>query len=165
MNQPSIVDMVRESNRAETNSETPAELLYRARLEIAPQVFYLIGLSFDDWMSVLQQPELSSNREVPYMILRDAHEITLLLDEVDWRAMRHAASNARVEGEFRLLTFDLELSWNVTGFLAHVTKILADADITCGALSAFSRDHLLIKQSDLPQAMLALGKHIEAEQG
>lgn len=159
----SIVDMVRGKAQRAATHETPAELLNRAHLEIAPEVFYLIGLSFDDWMGILQQPNLSSNRQVPYMILRDAHEITLLLDEVDWRVMQPAAANARVEGEFRLMTFDLELDWNVVGFLAHVTKILADAGVSCGALSAFSRDHLLIKQADLPRAMLALGKHIEAE--
>ena len=39
-----------------------------------------------------------------FMLLSDEHEVTLLLDEDDWRTMRHAARDARVEGDFRLLT-------------------------------------------------------------
>lgn len=94
------------------------------------------------------------------MLLRDEHEVTLLLDEVDWRPMRHAVRDARVEGDFRLLTFDIELDWSVVGFLTRVTEILAGAGISCGALSAFSRDHLLIKQDELGNALRVLGEHV-----
>jgi len=94
------------------------------------------------------------------MLLKDAHEVTLLLDETDWRTMRHAVRDARVEGDFRLLTFDIELDWKVVGFLSLVTKILAAASISCGAISSFSRDHLLIKQDDLGRALRILGEHV-----
>ena len=68
--------------------------------------------------------------------------------------------DARIEGNFRLLTFDIELDWKTVGFLARVTQLLADADISAGALSAFSRDHLLIKQDDLGNALRVLGEHV-----
>jgi hypothetical protein len=74
--------------------------------------------------------------------------------------MRHAVRDARVEGDFRLLTFDIELDWDVVGFLARVTEILADAGISCGALSSFSRDHLLVKQDDLGRTLRVLGEHV-----
>ncbi|OLE50956.1 MAG: hypothetical protein AUG51_25595 [Acidobacteria bacterium 13_1_20CM_3_53_8] len=94
------------------------------------------------------------------MVFSDAHEVTLLLDEIDWRTIRHAARDAQVEGAFRLLTFDIVLGWDVVGFLARVTQILAEAGISVGALSAFSRDHLLIKQEDLGKALQVLGEHV-----
>lgn len=94
------------------------------------------------------------------MVLRDAHEVTLLLDETDWLTLRHAARDARVEGDFRLLTFDLVLDWDVVGFLARVTQILSEAGVSVGALSAFSRDHLLIKQDDLGKALRVLGEYV-----
>jgi len=134
--------------------------LRRARVEVAPDIFYLIGLRHEDWARLLENPELSPRGVAPFMLLKDAHEVTLLLDETDWRTMRHAARDARVEGDFRLLTFDIELDWSVVGFLAHVTKILADASISCGSLSAFSRDHLLIKQDDLGKALRVLGEYV-----
>ena len=136
------------------------ELLRRSRVEVAPAVFYLVGMRHEDWTRLLENPELSPRGSAPFMLLRDGHEVTLLLDETDWRTMRHAVRDARVEANFRLLTFDIELDWNVVGFLARVTGILADAGISCGALSAFSRDHLLVKQDDLGKALRVLGEHV-----
>jgi hypothetical protein len=137
-----------------------AELLSRTRVEVLPESYYLVSLRHEDWVRVLENPELSPRGDVPYMLLRDKHEVTLLLDEVDWRTMRYAARDAKVEGGFRLITLDIELGWDVIGFLALVTSILANANVSVGAFSAFSRDHLLIKQDDLAPALLALGKHV-----
>jgi hypothetical protein len=136
------------------------ELLSRARVEVAPATFYLVGLRHEDWARLLESPELSPRASAPFMFLKDEHEVTLLLDETDWRTMRHAVRDARIESGFRLLTFDIELDWKTVGFLARVTQILADAGISVGALSAFSRDHLLIKQDDLGTALRVLGEHV-----
>ena len=136
------------------------ELLRKARVEVSPSIFYLIGLRHEDWARLLENPELSPRGSAPFMLLRDDHEVTLLLDETDWRTMRHAARDARIESDFRLLTFDIELDWKTIGFLARVTEILAGAGISCGALSAFSRDHLLVKQDDLGNALRVLGNYV-----
>jgi hypothetical protein len=137
-----------------------AGLLRRARVEVAPATYYLVGLRHEDWARLLENPELSPRGSAPFMLLRDEHEVTLLLDETDWRTIRHAVRDASVEGDFRLLTFDVVLDWKVVGFLSHVTRILAEAGVSCGALSAFSRDHLLVKQDDLGKALRALGPHV-----
>jgi hypothetical protein len=136
------------------------ELLSRARVEVAPATFYLVGLRHEDWARLLENPELSPRASAPFMFLKDEHEVTLMLDETDWRTMRHAVREARIESGFRLLTFDIELDWKTVGFLARVTQILAQAGISVGALSAFSRDHLLIKQDDLGTALRVLGEHV-----
>jgi hypothetical protein len=136
------------------------DLLRRTRVEVAPATYFLIGLRHEDWQRLLENPELSPRGSAPYMLLRDEHEVTLLLDESDWQTMRHAARDARVEGGFRLITLDIELGWNTVGYLARVTEILAAANISTGALSAFSRDHLLIKQDDLGKALRVLGEHV-----
>lgn len=137
-----------------------AALLNRARVEVAPETFVLVGMLHADWARLLESPELSPRAESNFCLLRDPFEVTLLVEESDWRAMRHAAREARVEAGFRLVTLDVELGWDVVGFLAHVTRILADASIPVGALSAFSRDHLLIKQDDLGKALRVLGEHV-----
>jgi hypothetical protein len=146
--------------KTEESQESVEGLLRRAKVLVAPGTFFLVGLRHEDWARLLENPELSPRGSAPFMLLKDEHEVTLLLDEEDWRTMRHAARDARVEGDFRLLTFDVELAWNVVGFLALVTRILAEAGISCGALSAFSRDHLLVKQDDLAKALRALGPHV-----
>jgi hypothetical protein len=141
-------------------NETAAELLSRTKVEVASATFVLVGMRHEDWARLLEQPELSPRAAAPFMLLRDTYEVTLLLEEEDWRVMRHAVRDARVEGGWRLVTLDIELGWNVTGFLARVTEILASAGIPLGALTAFSRDHLLIKQDDLGTALRVLGEHV-----
>ena len=144
----------------ERQKESAAELLRRTKVEVAPATFVLVGMRHEDWSRLLEQPELSPRAGVPFMLLRDATEVTLLVEEEDWLVMRHALREARVEGGWRLLTLDIHLGWDVTGYLALVTAILAAASIPVGALSAFSRDHLLIKQDDLGRALGVLGEHV-----
>jgi hypothetical protein len=135
-------------------------LLRRAKVEVLPSTFVIVGLRHEDWARLLENPELSPRPEAPFMLLRDAHETTLLIEEADWLTMRHAVRDAKVETGFRLVTLDIELPWNVVGFLARVTEILAEANISVGALSAFSRDHLLIKQDSLGTALRVLGNYV-----
>lgn len=135
-------------------------MLRRTRVEVAPETYYVIGLRHADWARLLESPELSPRPDALFMVLRDAHEVTLVLDEMDWGTVRHAVRDARVEGGFRLVTLDVELPWSTVGYLALVTNILARANVSVGALSAFSRDHLLIKQEDLGTALRALGEHV-----
>lgn len=142
------------------SDQSPTDLLRRTRVEVAPETYFLVSLRKEDWDRVLENPELSPRGSSPYMLMLDRYEVSLLLAEDDWRTMRHAARDAKVEGGFRLLTLDIELGWNVVGFLSLVTAILAEVNVSVGAISAFTRDHLLIKQDDLPVVLRTLGKHV-----
>ncbi|HMS42885.1 MAG TPA: ACT domain-containing protein [Pyrinomonadaceae bacterium] len=137
------------------------ELLKKTRVEIAPETFTLVSLRHEDWMKLLENPELSPRMTAPFMIFKDKFETTLLLDEIDFETIRYAIRDAKTERNFRLLTFDIELDFTVVGFLAEVSRILAEAEISIVALSAFSRDHILIKQENLSKALKVLGKYVE----
>ncbi|HEY6119423.1 MAG TPA: ACT domain-containing protein [Pyrinomonadaceae bacterium] len=137
-----------------------SELLRETKIEVSPAMFVLVGMSHRDWSRLLEESALSPRAEASFMILRDKKEVTLLLEEDDWKRLRHVVHDARAESEFRLITLDIELPWTVVGFLAEVTSILARADIPLGACSAFSRDHLLIKQEYLGKALQVLGDHV-----
>lgn len=141
--------------------ESVLNLLRKTRVEISPDSYTLISLSHDDWRKLLENAELSPRMTAPFMIFSDKHEVTMLLDEVDFGTMRHAIRNAKTERGFRLLTFDIHLDFNVVGFLAEVSRILSEAGISIVALSAFSRDHLLIKQENLAKTLKVLGEHVE----
>ena len=142
------------------NPKSPAELLGQTKVVVAPETYHLVSLRHEDWRRLLENPELSPSGKTSFMVMRDEHEVTLLLNEDDWLVMRHAARNAKVESGFRFVTLDIELDWNVVGFLAHVTTILANENISVGAISAFSRDHLLIKQDDIGRALRVLSDHV-----
>ena len=142
------------------DNENILELLRQTRVEVAPETFTLVSVCREDWLKLLENPELSPRMTAPFMIFKDKFETTLLLDEIDFEKIRYAVLNAKVESGFRMLTFDIELDFNVVGFLAEVSRILAEANISIVALSAFARDHLLIKQSDLAKALKVLGEHV-----
>jgi hypothetical protein len=143
-----------------TAQKTTSNLLRETRVEVAPAIYALISVHPADWARLLASPELSPNADAPFMVFRDAREVTLLIEEGDWKRIRHALRDARVEREFRLLTLDLELPWDVVGYIARITEILAAAGIAVGVLSSFSRDHLLVKQDDLGNALRVLGEHV-----
>lgn len=113
------------------------ELLRNTRVEVAPETFFLVSLRYEEWLKLLESPELSPRGSAPFMLLRDAHEVSLLLDEIDYSTIRHAIRDAKIEGAFRLVTFNIELGWNITGYFALIAKILAEAEIPIGAISAF----------------------------
>lgn len=142
-------------------AKTGAELLRETRIEVAPGTLALMAVSHQDWTSLLQEPELSPRPDSIFLVLRDTHEITLLIEENGYQRLHKVVPKARVETGLRLVTLDIALDWSVVGYLALVTQILADEGISVGAVSAFSRDHLLIKQEDLGKALLVLGRHTE----
>ncbi len=139
----------------------PIELLKKTRVEVAPETYTLVSVRHEDWRKLLENPELSPRMTAPFMIFSDKWEVTFLLDNVDFQTIRHAVRDAKIEGGFRLLSFDIELDFSVVGFLAEIARILAEANISIVALSAFSRDHILIKQNDLAKTLKVLGEYVE----
>ncbi|HRH46291.1 MAG TPA: ACT domain-containing protein [Pyrinomonadaceae bacterium] len=137
------------------------ELLKQTRVEVSPETYFIISLQDKEWQKLLENPELSPRMTAPFMIFKDKWEITLVIDETDFQTCRHAIRDAKIEGGFRLLSFDKILDFNVVGFLAEVTRLLAEANISIFAISAFSRDHLLIKQDDLAKSLKVLGEVVE----
>ncbi|MCU0240396.1 MAG: hypothetical protein MUC29_13230, partial [Pyrinomonadaceae bacterium] len=94
------------------------ELLKKTRVEVAFETYFLVSLSQQNWRKLLENPELSPRMTSPFMILMDKYEVTLMIDETDYQTCRHAIRDAKVEGGFRLLTFDLVMDFTVVGFMA-----------------------------------------------
>ena len=64
------------------------------------------------------------------------------------------------EKGWKWVTFEAVLPFELVGFLALVSQVLAEAQVSIFALSAYSTDHLLIKKQQLPRALeqlVALG--------
>lgn len=140
---------------------SPRELLKVCTVRVAPSIYTLVSLSDTQWRELLSDPALSPRMTAPFMILKDEWEVTLLLDEADFRNVSEALGGAAVKGNFRLISFDIKLDFDVVGFLAEVAKILADSGIPILGLSSFSRDHLLVQQDQLARALVVLGEHVE----
>jgi hypothetical protein len=91
----------------------------------------------------------------------DVSEVSLVLKTEEWDDLKDNFHDYTEEGPYRLITFDIVLDLAIVGYLAVISRILADAGISIYALSTYLRDHVLIKESDAETAIEALKGLIE----
>lgn len=90
-------------------------------------------------------------------LIADKDEVTLVLP-----AGAAADFTRRLPGlvisstTYRLITFDAVLEPTLTGFMALISRALADAGIPILPLAAYSRDHILVPADHLEAALTAL---------
>ena len=103
-----------------------------------------------------------SKRVLPnsFAVIRDKNEITVVIDQ-----FKVSESDViEIERDWKIITFDMLLPFGLVGFLAKVSKALADENISIFAISAYSTDHILVKEKDISKAIKkleALGFHKE----
>ena len=81
-------------------------------------------------------------------LIADKDEITLILPADVWS---HVASrlpeHATLPDDYRLITFDLVLESDLVGFMALVSRLLAEAGVSILPVAAYSRDHILVSDN------------------
>ena len=97
-------------------------------------------------------------KEVPkfsdeiFAVIRDKNEITVTTKEgLELQPISE-------EKFFKLIIFDVALPFNLTGFLCHVSTLLASKNIPILAISAYSTDHIFVREEDLDSAIEVLKK-------
>ena len=78
----------------------------------------------------------------------DKNETTVIIEQSKY----NDEDVIEIEKDWKILTFDMVLPFGLVGFLAKVSKVLADEKITIFAVSAYSTDHILVKEKDLIRA-------------
>lgn len=78
----------------------------------------------------------------------DKNETTVIIDQ----SKVNDEDVIEIEKDWKILTFDMVLPFGLVGFLAKVSKILADEKISIFAISGYSTDHILVKENDLAKA-------------
>jgi hypothetical protein len=87
-----------------------------------------------------------------FAVVDDGKEVSAVIDQ-----SRFDESDAlEVERNWRLITFDAVLPFELIGFLAFVSSALAEAGVGVLVISAYSTDHLLVKERDLKKALVTL---------
>jgi len=78
----------------------------------------------------------------------DKNETTVIIEQSKY----NDEDVIEIEKDWKILTFDMVLPFGLVGFLAKVSKVLADEKIPIFAISAYSTDHILVKEKDLARA-------------
>jgi hypothetical protein len=86
----------------------------------------------------------------------DVSEVSLVVKEDEWSSLRNGFEKYQEEGPYRLITFDIVLDLSIVGFMAVVSRRLADVGVSIYALSTYLRDHILVKEGDCGKAVEAL---------
>lgn len=108
---------------------------------------YVWGESF----AIVKAKEVISGA---FAVIQDKNEITVVIEESKIGGNKSKIIEA--ENGYRIITFDMVLSFGLVGFLAKISQALAQENISIFAISAFSTDHILVKESDLPKAIKKL---------
>jgi hypothetical protein len=92
-------------------------------------------------------------KEVPkfsdeiFSITRDRNEITVVAKEgIDLQPISE-------EKFFKLITVDVTLPFDLTDFLSHVSALLARKNIPILTVSAYSTDHIFVREENLNGAV------------
>jgi hypothetical protein len=89
----------------------------------------------------------------------DKDEVSLVIPAEALDDFRERIPNYEVaDAAYRLITLDIELDLGLVGFMAVVSRALAEASVPIMALAAYSRDHLLVPAAQFSVAMEALTK-------
>jgi hypothetical protein len=97
---------------------------------------------------------VKSKRPLPdaFAIIRDKNEVTSVIDQTKV----NENDVIEIEKDWKILTFDMVLPFRIVGFLAKVFKVLADEKISIFAISAYSTDHIMVKEKNVKTAIKKL---------
>jgi hypothetical protein len=91
----------------------------------------------------------------------DKDEITMMIPTSSFESKFKAMSDKFPTYEqgniqYRIITFDVVLAPTLVGFMAVVTRALADANVSVLPFAAYSRDHVFVSEKDFDTAMQVL---------
>jgi hypothetical protein len=87
-------------------------------------------------------------------VIKDDRETTCIIDESKLGSQKFLG----FEGDWRMITFDMVLPLSLVGFIAAVSGALADAGVNLFTISAYTTDHVFVKDQKLETAVRALEK-------
>jgi len=127
-----------------------------------------LSVSDEDYLLVALRPEQRSllgehfsTLESFSSIILEADELTLAVSEKDWANLSSSLTAHGCQGPFKLVGFGLDLELETVGFLAEVTRVLAEERISILALSSYRRDYLLVKAAEAEHTVEVLGAFID----
>jgi hypothetical protein len=124
---------------------TPSDRGPQLRLAVLPGRLAVARLAASDPV-----PEWAAAESGLSSVVRTADELSVLTTE------GAVPAGARAERGYRALKVDGPLPFELTGILASIASPLARAGLSIFALSTYDTDYVLVKETDLAAAVLAL---------
>jgi hypothetical protein len=94
-----------------------------------------------------------------FATITDKDEITVIIDQSKLDNTNHSAIEnynlSETERNWKILTLDVVFPLDTVGMLAKISGALAKRGISIMTISAYSRDHFLIREKDMDAAAAA----------
>ena len=87
-----------------------------------------------------------------FAVITDKDEITVIIDQKKIRETVLIES----EKNWKILTLDIIFPMDTSGILSKISGCLAEKGIPVMTISAYSRDHFLIREKDVDETVTAL---------
>jgi hypothetical protein len=97
-----------------------------------------------------------------FCLVQERDEVSATVADEVWARSPLRALARREAGPFRVITFDLNLDLEVTGYLAPAAQALAAAGVPIVPQCAFLKDHLLVPEAHLARAVTTLSALIDS---
>jgi hypothetical protein len=131
-----------------------SKLLGKTKLVVLPEDYFLVRLPVDTGPIPVEWYRPATTRFGVF--IREPKEITLVIPRRKWLRMQNIFEKYEVSEPMKVITFDIKLSLTVYGFIAAISKVLAEAKISLLPMSSFNRDHILVSKKDLPRSVRLL---------
>lgn len=85
-----------------------------------------------------------------FAVIKDKKETTAVIKQSE---IGNNKNIIRISKNWKIITFDMLLPLDSVGFLATISKALAEEGISIFVVSAYSTDHILVKEKDVKKAI------------
>lgn len=123
------------------------------QLDLPNTLFAVVSLPLEQFGAALTAVR---DLEGYLSVTRDKDEVTLILAEDLWHEMADNFSDAQVQLRRRMIRFDTVLDFSVVGFIAEISRALAEADISILSLSTYRTDAVLVHEASYSRALIAV---------
>lgn len=111
--------------------------------------------AWEETFAVVKALRPSSGQAKPikgaFAVIQDKNEITVVIEQS--RVGEYQNDILESSENWNIITFDMLLSLNLVGFIAHVTSALAKEGIDVLTFSAYSTEHVLVQSKDLAKSL------------
>jgi hypothetical protein len=116
---------------------------------------YLINAKAYFWKESFAIIKTDQRYQDAFAIITDKDETTVIIDQN--KLQKNFLNES--EKNWKILTLDIIFPMDTVGILSRISGCLAENEIPVMAISAYSRDHFLIREKDVEKAIYVL-KHI-----
>jgi hypothetical protein len=124
------------------------------RLRPWPERYRLISLPPERLAEAAALVGLAAGTFAGLVLERD--EASIVIPEDLWRESPLRQHARREAGPYGVITLDIDVDLDVTGYLAPAAVLLAEAGVSIVPICAFLKDHLLVQEKDLDRALAVL---------